>query len=959
MKTKAMNAVAVEKPYVLGGLLLAAALPVASYGWSWADKSGDVTLEAGVTRVTNEDITYVAALTGIEIPSDASLVFENTQSLTLSASLSGAGAVYSGTAGTIVFAGDNSAHTGSMAFTNMNVTVTHRYGLGSATRAVEHSNARLLFKGNGLTNDVPLVILDNRRDQDANTFTENWTDPWRQNGHVDYYPKYWSFGSWTFTGGLKFWNTIYTFGVKRGCRAFILDEPFISNSVYLPTGLNGGGGAGGNPEMPMVLTLAAPGCSYKHFAMSGGTMYNGAYDRGIICGCENTLDSEHYLGLGWDNKYGAMLDLNGYDQKVPQVRYGSYNAGWNCTPTRGMEAYCLVKSDTAAKLTMTENRSSRVAYRFSGGVSLRQEGSETYTILNQFCDTTGRLEVVKGAVAFDWEAGWGGDVDVSGTGKVKFLEGSSLSRSYSSHVAISGEGKIYVTNGVELICSELLLGEDSMSPGTYSASNKPEWMEGDGSITVLSLPDPSVAWSWAGKTGDIVLPPGVVTIADADIPDVENVALTRIRIPGDGCLVFENTQSLTLSASLFGAGAVCSGTAGTVVFAGDNSEHTGPMAFTNMNVTVTHRYGLGSATRAVEHCNARLLFKGNGLTNDVPLVIRDNRRDQSNSLFTENWTDPWRQNGHVDYYPNWWYFGSWTFAGGLRFRNTIWTTGVKRGCHAFIIDKPLISDSVYLPWSCHGGGATAEPEKPMDLTLAAPGCSYRHFALYGGPLYNGTYNRGIVCGCENTLDTEHYLGLGMGENYGSMLDLNGYDQIVPQVHHATYHVGSTDWRSFPTRGMEAYCLVKSDTAAKLTMTGNDTSNVAFKFSGGVSLRQEGTGTYTILNQYCDTTGRLEVVSGAVAFDWEAGWGGDVEVFGSGTAKFLEGSKLNRSRKSAVTIHDGGKLYVTNGVELRCASLVLGSNELVPGRYTAAEQPGWITGEGAIRVCGGGFTVILR
>ena len=76
-------------------LLLAATLPGVSYGWSWDDKTGDVTLEPGVTRVTNADIPYVAALTGIEIPADASLVFENTQSLTLSASLSGAGEVSS------------------------------------------------------------------------------------------------------------------------------------------------------------------------------------------------------------------------------------------------------------------------------------------------------------------------------------------------------------------------------------------------------------------------------------------------------------------------------------------------------------------------------------------------------------------------------------------------------------------------------------------------------------------------------------------------------------------------------------------------------------------------------------------------------------------------------------------------------------------------------------------------
>ena len=65
----------------------------------------------------------------------------------------------------------------------------------------------------------------------------------------------------------------------------------------------------------------------------------------------------------------------------------------------------------------------------------------------------------------------------------------------------------------------------------------------------------------------------------------------------------------------------------------------------------------------------------------------------------------------------------------------------------------------------------------MNLTLAAPGCSYRHFASEGGVKYNGTYNRGIICGCENTLDTEHYLGLGKSNDYGVMLDLENVGTV--------------------------------------------------------------------------------------------------------------------------------------------------------------------------------------
>lgn len=481
---------------------------------------------------------------------------------------------------------------------------------------------------------------------------------------------------------------------------------------------------------------------------------------------------------------------------------------------------------------------------------------------------------------------------------------------------------------------------------------------------VAALPAVSYGWSWADKSGNVTLEAGVTRVTNADITYV--AALTGIEIPADASLVFENTQPLTLSASLSGAGAVCSGTAGTVVFAGDNSAHTGSMAFTNMNVTVTHRYGLGSATRAVEHCNARLLFKGNGLTNDVPLVIRDsarNSRTQSSNTFTENWTDPWRQNGSVDFYAPDWAFGNWTFTGGLKFNSTVYGFSITRDCRPVILNKPFDSSkSLYL-----GLGFYAQDESTswnaarfVDITLAAPGCKYRDFAIANGVKYNGTYHRGIICGCANALDQNNYLGLGRANTYKVMLDLNGYDQTVPQVHHSTYHVGSTDWRCTPIRGMADYCLVKSDTAAKLTMTGNDTSSVAYKFSGGISLRQEGMGTYTILNQYCDTTGRLEVVHGKVAFDWESGWGGNVEVFNSGTAAFLEGSTLSRSKKkSKVNVHEGGKLYVTNGVEIVCAALVLGSRDMPAGKYSAANAPEWIEGGGVVDVRGIGFSIIFR
>ena len=294
----------------------------------------------------------------------------------------------------------------------------------------------------------------------------------------------------------------------------------------------------------------------------------------------------------------------------------------------------------------------------------------------------------------------------------------------------------------------------------------------------------------------------------------------------------------------------------------------------------------------------------------------------------------------------------------MKFNATVYGFSIQRDCRPVILNEPFDSStSVYL-----GIGFFAQDETSWnamrfaDLTLAAPGCKYKHFAIGGGVEYNGTYHRGIICGCTNALDQNNYFGLGRANAYKVMLDLNGYDQIVPQVRYPTY----PGWGCAPTRGMAAYCLVKSARPAKLTMTDNSSADVAYRFSGCVSLRQEGTGTYTILNQYCDTTGRLEVVHGKVAFDWESGWAGDVEVFDSGTAAFLEGSTLSRAkRKSRVKVHDGGKLYVTNGVEIVCATLMLGSRDLPAGKYSAANAPEWIEGDGIVDVRGIGFSIVFR
>lgn len=72
-------------------LVLSCACASAFAAWDWSGKTGDVELTEDAT-VTDADVSTVAALTGIAIPSGRTLTLANTATeLVLKANLSGAG----------------------------------------------------------------------------------------------------------------------------------------------------------------------------------------------------------------------------------------------------------------------------------------------------------------------------------------------------------------------------------------------------------------------------------------------------------------------------------------------------------------------------------------------------------------------------------------------------------------------------------------------------------------------------------------------------------------------------------------------------------------------------------------------------------------------------------------------------------------------------------------------------
>ena len=987
--------------------------------WSWQGKAGDVTLPAETVTVQNSDIADLANVTGIAIPEGGTLSFLNTSPLTLTAKLSGAGAITGAGSGVLELAADNTAHVGSMTFNGQPVTVTHRYGLGSATRVCDHNGARLLFKGNGLTNDVPLIIRD-RRDSDTLCFTEKWTDPWCQNGAVEFLAKYWSFGNWTFTGGLKFSNTIYTFNVKAKCHPVIKDKPFVSTSVYLPLSLYAGNFT--DPAGLNDLTLAAPGCSYKNFAL-----YNGTLNRGIICGCENTLDSKNALNLGRTNDYICMLDLNGYDQTVPLVCHATYS-GWECTPTRGQADYGLIKSATAATLTMTGSSNARVAYKFSGGVSLRQQGTGSYTILNQYCDTTGRLEVVSGTVVFDWESGWGGDIEVTG-GSVRFLEGATLNQNGKSHVTVEDGAKLYVTNGTHLTCSMLKLGDETKAVGTYTQETDPDWIEGEGSVAVIpDYPQEPVSRIWTGAAGNglvsdgnnwqggeaptlngteklvfndseydgtVTFPAGERVVYGIEFHGSKSVTLTapdQIDVGPGGILSVndagEDEPTNTIAAAMrmdfatgasvnaweVGAGTVLrlpsdisGGTvdnsievrgAGTLIVSGDNAGLQAALSQVKANNTAVRIYSQSST--AMGAASRMTHIRGKFFRFEGAGLTNDTPiyvEEPDNADF------PFKANDGCVLVLN----GEWRFTSSGVPQQTLTKTWIFRGG---------ISSAGSNPW--FGGANTSEAyveEKPLDTSKATSyfslGSAVWHLASTNNVFSRIHFSNMLVCGATNALysatsDGRVVLGAPSSAS-GATLDLNGYDQDIRST---------SAYQCTPTEDYEKVGTVTSGVPAVVRMVNkNDNGYVPWRFVGAASFEQAGSGTNRLFVASSSTVGSLGVSDGRLELLKNASWPNVSSVFVSGGRLYVRDDVANTAfgpragrGKAKLSISGAGVLEIAGGtVTVREFAIdgtdagagLYGSPDCTDPRVPASHRIPQLAGAGVLNVRGDGLMMILR
>ena len=465
--------------------------------WSWAGKTGSVTIPSGTTAtVADGDVATVAALTAIEIEDGATLSFVNTANrCVLSADLSGNGTLNTGDGSPVTFAGDNRSFTGGMRFTNSKIVVTSRYGLGSATDAggatryvysdgSYHATARpnadgLKFQGAGLTNDVGICWYGNRSDSERIWFVDSMSDPlvlngpfkMNKSGNVDYV----LVGNWIFNGGIGEVAGTPGYTIATGCKAYIREKPVEQKgSAYRPI---------------QILDNAE-----LHMCVGGGTWSTGNFICGtgtFVCDADDVIPSP-ICGLGQKGNKSGTIDLNGHNQTTGRLKHPtSDNFIWN--PSPGDTGYVCITSAAPATLTMTSDTSTtNFAGRFSGYASLAKTGTAPlFTFVNQYSDTRGTLSVSQGAVKFLWGAGWGGDIALSGTGKAIFEDPCPANRpkTATGAVTLADSAKLVVSNGVRYCCASLSLGGQEIPDGLYTATQlnalvSGSWIEGGGMVSV-------------------------------------------------------------------------------------------------------------------------------------------------------------------------------------------------------------------------------------------------------------------------------------------------------------------------------------------------------------------------------------------------------------------------------------------------------------------------------------------
>ena len=384
----------------------------------WPSGDGDETateviVPDGTTATisTSEDVERVARLTSISIGDGATVMYNSSTPMTLSAALSGTGSFFGRDSAMLTIAADNSGLTapGHFAFTNAQVLVSHENGLGSAATAAAYfyfdSNSLLDFtmNANGVyTNNVALSVDCRASSGKLRIGVSPRTGRLVQNN---------SFTHLTgCTGGQK---PVYIDGTME----------FISGTIEVPVQ------PGGTESTRPYLYFGAPAGKQSHLWFSGNLKFvqryalfmysgdvvahlNGTYSYGaalmyahMICEADNAL-SKAYM----KPNTSSILDLNGHDQSA--LYFDNTYCSGEPTAASGSTKF-TVTSESPAMLTLTSNATRTNAVAFTGAAGLCHSNSSTLALAYACSTTTNLLDVAKGRVAILRGAAWNSDIRVA------------------------------------------------------------------------------------------------------------------------------------------------------------------------------------------------------------------------------------------------------------------------------------------------------------------------------------------------------------------------------------------------------------------------------------------------------------------------------------------------------------------------------------------------------------------
>ena len=886
------------------------------------------------TISTADDVARVERLTSISIGSGAVVKYTASTAMTLSAALSGTGAFIGKDSALLTIAADNSglAAPGHFAFTNAQVLVSHEDGLGAAATG----RADFMFDSNSLLDFVVNAngVYTNKVQMKVNVVGTS-TGKLRigvspRTGRLVQCA---DFVGTSANGGQK---SMYIDGSMEfvGCK--ISNSPdylyFIAKNGVSHLWFSEG------------VTFSSRFCLFAydsnlkvHLDGSCPTTIGFTYTR-VYCERENTLTN--MTGYPYTS---SILDLQGGDQTMKC--FENDYCGGKPTASTGVKFY--VTSESPAMLTLSSNATRTNAVMFTGAAGYCHDNTRTHAICGAVSTSTNLLDVAKGRVALIWGAGWSGDVTVRADATLEISSANGITGG-DRRLVVEPTGKLIINAGAVCNVASALLGATELLPGRiYTVAKLRDEMElpVDGDDNAQLTVSGNVEWNGWPASGTALVPADTtVYIGDADVASVNGLDAIEL-MPGSMVACTNWTTPLALTPPLVGSGMFVADSTAPIVLNGSNIglQTPGTFCFTNTDVIVSNRYGLGSVGTAMATFhrgsgNHNLRFGGPGLVCDAPIQYASTVSNNKGNIGPDSagetliFSNSFRLVGTNP---------SFSFRNRIRFSGG--TFGVYGNNHIY---SHKAADSEIVPEIWFDSGV-----KVRVYFWFASDCVY-HLGWDAVEWVDKfvTYTGGSKAICESA-NALKVIGNYASWGNANYLDLNGIDQSLSNIDGGNYHVAGE--AIVVTSSVPACVKITNKTTDKNLLTNSVCFRAAAAYTQGAAC------TNTFKTFFSTTTGPLTVETGGLRLTSGAGWGGTNVLVKSGATLLVDASSMsvafgNRTTqghlsRTKLTIERGGTLDLAAAESPAVVRTLVYDGAIMPaGRYTSASGVG-ITGDGALYV----------